>query len=393
MRKITFSNPGEIDPRLVTTLGVNVKQSDNPIGYFGTGLKYAIAVLLREGCPLTVWEGEKPHHFSVKGEEIRGKAFNFIYMDGSRLGFTTELGKNWTLENAYRELHCNSTDEGGEGGKETEARPSSGTTAIEVEGDAFGIVHDIRYSFILNPAMKPLYVNQFVDVYPGKAKTVFYRGMKVYELHCEGQFTYNIKEKIQLTEDRLLSGSNQLDQWLEIMFNEDTTPKYIIKDGLGQRHGYENRYLQFYWTSFSENMCQAVKELIKEKPQDVSEYVLKAYYKVKGEERGYEEIELTEARKAMLTSALRFSSSIGFPAGEFPIKTAKSLGEGVIATIAKGVIWLSPQSFETEEVLVRSLIEEYVHLRYKVDDMTRSMQNCLFGHIIRLGRKVRGAAE
>ena len=46
---IVFENPGEIDIRSISTFGVSVKEGDNPIGFFGTGLKYAIVVLLRTG--------------------------------------------------------------------------------------------------------------------------------------------------------------------------------------------------------------------------------------------------------------------------------------------------------------------------------------------------------
>ena len=38
---IVFENAGEIDPRLFALIGVNVKESENAIGFFGTGLKYA----------------------------------------------------------------------------------------------------------------------------------------------------------------------------------------------------------------------------------------------------------------------------------------------------------------------------------------------------------------
>lgn len=44
---VIFENPGEIDPRMISTFGVNVKENDSAIGFFGTGLKYAIAILLR----------------------------------------------------------------------------------------------------------------------------------------------------------------------------------------------------------------------------------------------------------------------------------------------------------------------------------------------------------
>jgi len=45
---ITFENDGEIDLRAISQFGINVKTGDSPIGFFGTGLKYALAVLMRE---------------------------------------------------------------------------------------------------------------------------------------------------------------------------------------------------------------------------------------------------------------------------------------------------------------------------------------------------------
>jgi hypothetical protein len=46
---VVFENPGEIDAAAIRTFGVSVKEGENPIGFFGTGLKYAIAILLRTG--------------------------------------------------------------------------------------------------------------------------------------------------------------------------------------------------------------------------------------------------------------------------------------------------------------------------------------------------------
>ena len=47
-RAVAFRTPGLIPIEAFTSTGVNVKIHDNPIGHFGTGLKYAVAVLLRE---------------------------------------------------------------------------------------------------------------------------------------------------------------------------------------------------------------------------------------------------------------------------------------------------------------------------------------------------------
>src|ERR1700733_12022356 len=50
---IVFENYGEIEIDAITTFGVSVKEGPNPIGFFGTGLKYAVAVLLRHGCKVS----------------------------------------------------------------------------------------------------------------------------------------------------------------------------------------------------------------------------------------------------------------------------------------------------------------------------------------------------
>jgi len=103
---ICFNTPGEIDTRLITTLGTNVKAKDSPIGFFGTGLKYAIAILLREKQTIKIIGPRSTLTFSTQSDEIRGKTFEFIVMQESdaesgaelrktQLGFTTELGKNW----------------------------------------------------------------------------------------------------------------------------------------------------------------------------------------------------------------------------------------------------------------------------------------------------------
>jgi hypothetical protein len=37
---LVFTNPGALEMNLVKLLGVSVKESSDPIGFFGTGLKY-----------------------------------------------------------------------------------------------------------------------------------------------------------------------------------------------------------------------------------------------------------------------------------------------------------------------------------------------------------------
>ena len=112
---IVFQNKGLIDPMAITTFGLNAKVGDSPIGQFGTGLKYAIAVLLRTGHEITIWRGLEPLRFDVIEHETRGKLFNIVRMNGEKLSFMTNLGPKWELWMAFRELFCNAKDEGDDG--------------------------------------------------------------------------------------------------------------------------------------------------------------------------------------------------------------------------------------------------------------------------------------
>jgi hypothetical protein len=125
----------------VTTMGVSVKDGDN----FGTGLKYAIASLLRTGQKVTIWRGLDRYDFHVTQETVRGKEFGFIdmweyrasepdvHLTEKRLGFTTHLGARWEMWQVFRELHSNALDEGGSSSV-ARKEPKEGWTTIWATG-------------------------------------------------------------------------------------------------------------------------------------------------------------------------------------------------------------------------------------------------------------------
>ncbi len=214
MQSIVFTNPGELDLRLISTFGVNVKPtSASPIGYFGTGLKYAIAVALRCQQQIVIQSGLAEFTFSAEATEIRGKTFDLIKMYGGGtaldLGFTTELGKNWHEWMVYRELWCNARDEAPATFEPVEIcsippRPRAGLTRIIVSGGSILDIHANRSEFILDSQAQVVLGD--VEVHAGPGRAVFYRGIAVRTLPKPGHFTYNILNNVTLTEDRTVSG-------------------------------------------------------------------------------------------------------------------------------------------------------------------------------------------
>jgi hypothetical protein len=199
------------------TFGANVKASTDSIGTFGTGLKYSIATVVRNGGELVIKSGPTVYTFALAPATIRGKHFDFITMtttepDGQStaqtLAFTTELGKNWKPWMVYRELWSNCMDEGGK--VDTSSIPhTADTTTITVRWAELFQAHANRRSFLISKSAEPLFATSRLQVFshsdvpPG----IYYRGILVTEGTGDlavSKFSYNILSAQTLTEDRTL---------------------------------------------------------------------------------------------------------------------------------------------------------------------------------------------
>lgn len=215
-KAVVFRTPGHIPIEAFTMVGVNSKPSTtNPIGFFGTGLKYAIAVLLREGCKVTLFIGQTEYLFEVKTEDFRGKEFQFVYLKKRKPGllnwnkpvklpFTLEYGKTWEIWQAYRELHSNTLDENGEIMDTDIIGPDNDHSLIIVEGEKFLQAYYDRYKTFLPDGMRVRNSTDVIQVIDKPSAHIYYRGMRVYDFPDEKQskFTYNFLGYVTLTEDR-----------------------------------------------------------------------------------------------------------------------------------------------------------------------------------------------
>lgn len=217
---IVWENDGLMPLEAATTFGINAKPgSENPIGYFGTGLKYAIAVCLRLGGRFRLFLGDTEYEFYIKDEDFRGKNFQVIRMrkrkgwakrwSYDRLPFTTELGKNWEPWMAVRELESNVRDENGESTtlssdemiKEHICGPDR--TVIVVECPEMEDAYENLDHIFLSPEKKLLAEIGPLQIYEGSSPYIFYRGLRVTDLENRpSRLTYNFTLGVTLTEDR-----------------------------------------------------------------------------------------------------------------------------------------------------------------------------------------------
>lgn len=267
---VVFETPGQIPIEAFTTFGINVKpNTKSPIGYFGTGLKYAVAVFLRLGVKMRMWIGEVEYEFYLKDMEFRGKEFSKVYMRqrkglkrwfSKELPFTTELGKNWEPWMAFRELYSNTLDEGGK--------------TFTVDGDTVEPTRTYDYSVIA------LYGDKALEAYSNRSETfllagmrdapndkdttqmmeepcefLYYRGLRVFKLPKKAINTYNLLSPLELTEDRTIKyqyeATTRIARFLatkadeKIIHRAATAPKGTLEESLDFDFVYDEASPQF----------------------------------------------------------------------------------------------------------------------------------------------------
>lgn len=386
---INFSNPGEIDIRAVITMGVNVKDSPSSIGHFGTGLKYAIATLLREGQEISIYSGLIRYNFSVQLVEIRGKAFNLVHLSehddlSIPLGFTTELGKNWTLQHAYRELYSNMLDESGE--ILPTFTPQKKKTVITVKGEKFQATHEHRREFLLPASAKPICVIGDIEIYFGQSTQIFYKGIGAGSFRKPTAFTYNITSDQKLTEDRTLAELWYFEYKLTGAFAACEHPE-VLSSVLWPGDGAFEHDLNFLNVTLNSMFLSLVRSRLKTNPEKINQTLkAKFYSQLPAATIEYEEYKISSQQEKELSAAIVWLEALGFHITKFHIKVVKSLGANILGLTQGGVIYLTSEVFSLYQ-LRETLLEEYMHLAFSVHDETRQMQNTLFNEIIRLGEK------
>lgn len=381
---VSFQNPGLIDLRAIQFMGVSAKDSNNAIGYFGTGLKYAIAILLRNNHQIKIWRGRDLYEFSVRSETIRGKDFNLIYMNDSPLGITTDLGKNWEMWQAFRELYSNCLDEKGIANSGEHLSPTDNTTLIEVIGSEFSEQWRERNNIFLLGRV-PRSISGGVEIHEGRGDWIYYRGVRVLNLLHPTKFTYNIIEQAEITEDRTLpvwEADTHLSNAIVQSTDTDFLREVLTTTDMFHEH---NVTLSVCYEPSDVFMGVSAKEF-----PDLYPCARRKYLKHAPDVKKYETYHPNQIELSMIAKGVAFCASIGFPI-DYPIETVVSLGAHNLALAEKGTIYLSQQLFGggTKKV-AHALLEEQIHLKFKYADCTRALQTFLFEKIVSMGEEKMG---
>lgn len=380
--RVIFQNDGLIDIRGIQFLGLNAKETDNPIGYFGTGLKYAIAILLREKQQIEVWRGYERFEFSLRRETVRGKEFDLIYMNDQPLGITTEFGKNWEMWQAFRELYSNTLDEAGDVTDKDVQFPSENKTFVVVTGNKFHDAYQNRREIFLE-SRKTLFETTVGSVLPGQSAHAYYKGIRVNNLGRAAMYTYNITEECDLTEDRTLAHNWEMNERIQSIILEADDEDFLRKVMRAPDFTLEASLSFDTLFAPSESFMKVAEEL----GALANEPVRRKFKKHQPNGKAYEDYTPSNLELELVERCKKFCAAIGFPITK-PIVYVDTLGPGHLGRAENGKIILSKEIFmEGAKNVAHGLLEEQMHLQTGYADMTRALQSFLFKVIIGLGEK------
>lgn len=281
-RGVLFTTPEPIDLQAFTLHGASSKVKDNPIGKFGTGLKYAIAVLCREGLLVTMFRDGVVYRFYTKETEMRVSRFWQVHMrretwlDGIlkrgyiKLPFTTNFGINWKLWQVFRELQSNTMDEGGTtqiwtgfGVVEGLRHESIGKTLFLVEGERFVQEYLDRERTFLPGGLTQREGTDRIQILDRPSAHLYYRGMRVHDLETPSALTYNFLGDIELTEDRTAANyyslTREIQQTLLGSQDEAIIGKALVRANDPAKRTLESSFGYDYFAPPSEAFKSAVR--------------------------------------------------------------------------------------------------------------------------------------
>ena len=375
---VYFANAGLIDLDVIRIMGVSVKTKDNPIGYFGTGLKFALSTLLRSGHKVTLLRDIETYEFTTRDVDIRGSKFHRVYMNDEPLPFTTELGKNWEVWQAYRELHSNTLDE--EGVISNEIKTAD--TVFVVSGAGIEREYHNRNSIFVSG--KPIASNEFLEVYEGSTKSIFYRGVRAGTMPEEMLFTYNILTSMTLTEDRTFESQFTV-EWKLAQLLPKLRNKGIASQLLDGTDQWDQSLNFTMCSSPSDEFLEAAKERYADMSSNqAAKKMVDRDVQDKGTFKPARMLDLDQDKYLQSFTILE---KLGCSLSPEDVEIVESLGPNHMGMyhLERDQIFLAKSTLDHGiDVIASTLYEEWLHKDYKYRDESRELQTFLFQRLTAL---------
>lgn len=414
MKYIKIQSKGIIDPQAFSLIGASSKRDDKTkIGFFGSGLKYSLAYLLRNKIEFKVFSDFKEHCFTTETAPFREKEFDVIVVDGEKTSLTTQMGMDWEPWFIVREIYCNALDEGDSkiSRSSKEPKPIQDSTVFYLNEEPFKEIVDNWGAYFSEGRddNELLYNKDGLKIYTGGPAQIIYRkGIRVHHIEVPCVFHYDI-DNIKINESRTIKDEFSFKYDLVQMIGK-IDESHVITTLLMTINDNNTMEESLYWeyvTSYNESWLTAINgktlvpsenagfwsDVIAEFPNDYlilpqkMVVSLKKYFselvKVIGEETGSDSgdtrpVQKNKRMEGMLGQSLQFLKEVGYKV-DYPIEIVSFQRNETLGQAVNDKILLSTKVFDKGlKLLTRAIIEENEHHLSGFGDKTREFQNHIF---------------
>jgi hypothetical protein len=441
---ILIQNDGEIETNSFELIGASTKRDEKgKIGFFGSGLKYSIAYMMRKGIGFKIFSGLTELLFTTLPEQLKDKTFDRICINGKPTSYTVTMGPTWKEDwFVLREIYCNALDEGSCTMVKDicQAVPSEGKTRIFIEltEDLNKVIKDWDAYFAdeRTPLFvtSPIYtcyigsdddsvVDQKVSVFAKTNGTLYRRGIRV---HANDQLLFDYgMDHISINEDRTAKHPSAVGYAVVGIFATFQNEEYIksvLRCAQDDRPASEYGYLKTSsvhdvisdkWEDFSKRYLLVVEERsgkyhtqIHESKKEVFliptifARVLKARCpgihilgmgSIIGK-TGFSEVEETAKMKFLLSEVLRSLKGMRYEV-PFDITVVDFDDDKVMgrADMENKKIFIAATTFDAgRREIAMTIMEECEHIRSKYPDETRAFETHIFSQWLKSMEEANG---
>jgi hypothetical protein len=415
MKYLLIKNNGIIQAEALHLMGASTKRNDETkIGMFGTGNKYALSYFLRNNYDIRLFSGIDEIKITLEKKDFRGQQFDVIYINGERTSLTTDMGTQWKLWQAIRELYCNAIDEGTCLMYIVETvKPNKDETHfyIPMNEELEEFMADFDKYFAFNKTV--VYQNPIGKILAKVNNTAnFYRkGIRCFDHWLNSIFDYDFHD-LEINESRLASHSGLLEEKMwQLLLSCDNIE--IIKRLF--QHLEEGQIVEGNISDYCilpktpspeilaylktiEIMPMGLSGLLTTEerarciivPTRLFSYLRdflddeNVAEKVRMGKGGtfYREIEPTNLHTATINRAMEFfkETRLEIP---YPIKVGMFDKKDIFGLADNETIVLSDLGIERGvHETVNTVMEEFLHIKYKVQDCTRQFQTASINEFI-----------
>lgn len=420
MKYIKISNKGLIDINAFKLIGASTKREDSSkIGYFGSGLKYSMAYMLRNNLNFSVYSGDKEIKIGTSNTNYRDVDFQVITINDEPTSMTTAMGPSWLLWFVIREIYCNAIDEGSASidmVDEIELNTDETSFYLEINSDIMEIVENWDYYFSMKRT-NPIYDSNDIKLFNSNPNgiLIYRKGVQChFDSYTQGIFDYDFPN-LTINESRVLdsmyNSKRIIMKWFATYAPENIISTLLhdfdIKDRNSTRFEFDMPWDELtqvnkdVWTAAIKDRTLVIAEIAGHYAQQIessrNEYLILPKYLVEALERlvpdvkvlgesfnGYRFVlvDTNQKQEFLLKEAMKFFDEAQYQV-KHDIKIAHFDDKLVLGMAKDDTILISEKVFnQGKRKLVEVIYEENEHILSGFGDETRSFQDHLISNVI-----------